>query len=152
MAGSGKNPTDRGRPGIKQYLLVDSNGIPLAVKGTPANQPDIQEMLPMVASLGPRDEEGEPRRLPKKLYGDRAYDSESHREKLRELGIEPQLARRREGHGSHLGVYRWVVERTISWLHGFRKIRMVTEKTEEMQVAFLNLATAIICFRFLHPS
>lgn len=152
VMGSGKNPTDRGRPGIKQHLLVDSNGIPLAVERTPANRPDIQELLPMVASTGPRDEEGEPRRLPKRLYGDRAYDSEPHREKLRELGIEPRLARRRQAHGSHLGVYRWVVERTISWQHGFRKIRMVTEKTEEMQLAFLNLGAAIVCFRFLHPS
>ena len=28
----------------------------------------------------------------------------------------------------------------ISWLHGFRKLRFVTEKTDEMQFAFLNLA------------
>src|SRR5215212_5541018 len=27
---SGPNPTDRGRPGVKQHLLVDGNGIPLA--------------------------------------------------------------------------------------------------------------------------
>jgi hypothetical protein len=47
------------------------------------------------------------------------------------------------------GGYSWVVERTISWLHGFRKIRFVTEKTEEMQFAFLNLALSLICLRFL---
>jgi len=41
------------------------------------------------------------------------------------------------------------VERTNSWLHGFRKLRFVTEKTKEMQFAFFNLALALICFRFL---
>ena len=44
---------------------------------------------------------------------------------------------------------RWVVERCFSWLHGFRKLRFVTEKTQEMQFAFFNLALALICLRFL---
>src|SRR3979409_1825616 len=30
VAGSGKNPTDRGRPGVKHHALVDGQGIPLA--------------------------------------------------------------------------------------------------------------------------
>jgi hypothetical protein len=42
-----------------------------------------------------------------------------------------------------------VVEQFFSWLHGFRKLRLVTEKPQEMQFAFLNLAAALICFRFL---
>jgi hypothetical protein len=42
-----------------------------------------------------------------------------------------------------------VVERLISWLHGFRKLRFVTEKTEETQFAFLDLACSLICLRFL---
>jgi transposase len=83
------------------------------------------------------------------LYGDRAYDSEEHREALRQRGIVPQLARRYAEHGSGLGKVRWLVERFFSWRHGFRKLRLVTEKTQEMQFAFLNLAAALICFRFL---
>jgi hypothetical protein len=46
-------------------------------------------------------------------------------------------------------VFRWVVERFLSWRHGFRKERLVTEKTQDMQFAFLNLACALICYRFL---
>ena len=45
-----------------------------------------------------------------------------------------------------------MVERFFSWLHGFRKLRFVTEKTQEMQFAFLNLALSLICLRFLEPS
>jgi hypothetical protein len=42
-----------------------------------------------------------------------------------------------------------VVERFFSWEHGFRKLRFVTEKTQEMQFAFFNLGLALICLRFL---
>ena len=103
-------------------------------------------------ACGPLDAKGEPRRRPGKVCGDRAYDSEPHREELRERGIDPKLAKRRTEHGSGLGKYRWVVGRLISWLHGFRKLRFVTEKTREMQFAFFNLALGLICFRFLKPS
>jgi transposase len=152
VEGSGPNPTDRGRPGIKQHVLVDANGVPLAGDATPANTPDIKELLPLVDSCGPQDEAGEPRRLPRKLYGDRAYDSAPHRDELRARGIEPKLAKRQTAPGSGLGVYRWVVERTISWLHGFRKLRLVTEKTQEIQFAFLNIALSMISYRFLKQS
>src|SRR5215469_5389887 len=152
VQGSGKNPTDRGRPGVKQHVLVDANGVPLAGDITPANIPEIKELLPLVDSCGPLDEIEEPQRVPDKMYGDPAYDSEPHRQELRERGIAPELAKRNTEHGSGLGVYRWVVERTISWLHGFRKMRLVTEKTEEMKFAFFNLAQALICFRFLEQS
>jgi transposase len=146
---SGPNPTDRGRPGLKQHVLVDAQGIPLAGDVTPANVPEIKELLPLVDSCGPLDEAGEPRRRPEALYGDRAYDSQPHREELQRRGIEPKLAERETEHGSGLGVFRWVAERTMAWLHGFRKLRFVTEKTNESKYAFFDLALALICFRFL---
>lgn len=152
VKGSGKNPTDRGRPGVKQHLLADAKGIPLAGLSTPANVPEIAMLLPLVDTHGPLNSKGKPKRQPKRVDGDRAYDSEPHRQELRQRGILPQLAKRCTEHGSGLGKYRWVVERLISWLHGFRKTRFVTEKTEEMQFALLNLALALICFRYLFPS
>jgi transposase len=152
VGGSGRNPTDRGRPGVKQHALVDAKGVPLAGDVTPANRPEVEELLPLVDACGPLDGDDEPRHLPEEVYGDRAYDSEAHRDELRERGVEPKLAKRNTAHGSGLGVYRWVVERTVSWMHGFRKLRFVTEKTEEMKFALFNLAQALICFRFLEPS
>jgi transposase len=150
VEGSGKNPTDRGRPGVKHHALVDGHGIPLAGDVTPANTPEIKELLPLVDSAGPLGEEtGEPLHRPEAVYADRAYDSEPHREELRQRDIEPKLAKRKTAHGSGLGKVRWVVERFFSWLHGFRKLRFVTEKTQEMQFAFFNLALALICLRFL---
>lgn len=152
VEGSGPNPTDRGRPGIKQHLETDARGLPLAGVNTPANVPEGTVLLPLVDAAGPLDDDGQPTRRPRRVYADRAYDAEPRREALRDRGIDPHLARRRTPHGSGMGRYRWVVERTISWLHGFRKLRFITEKTDEMQTAFLNLGLALICFRFLHPN
>jgi transposase len=155
VAGSGPNPTDRGRPGVKHHLLVDANGVPLAGEVTGANVPDAAGTLPLVDAAGPVDPTGEaegPGGRPAELYGDRAYDAEALRDALREREIEPKLAKRRTAHGSGLGVHRWVVERTLGWLHNFRRLRVVTEKTQEMQLAFLNLGLSLICFRYLENS
>lgn len=150
VEGSGPNPTDRGRPGVKHHALVDGHGIPLAGDITPANTAEIQELLPLVDSAGPLDEAtGEPAHRPEAVYGDRAFGSEPHREELRARGIDPKLAARYTEHGSGLGKYRWVVERFFAWLHGFRKLRFVTEKTPEMQIALFDLALSLICLRFL---
>jgi transposase len=150
VEGSGPNPTDRGRPGVKHHALVDRHSIPLAGVVTPANTPEVKALLPLVDSAGPLDDDtGEPQHRPGEVDADRAYDSEPHRQALRDRGIEPKLAKRRTPHGSGLGKVRWVVERFFSWLHGFRKLRFITEKDEEMQFAFFNLALALICLRFL---
>jgi transposase len=147
---SGPSPVDRGRPGVKHHLVVDGHGIPLAGLPTPANRPEVKELLAVVDSIGPvGGKPGRPKQRPDALYADRAYDSEPHREKLRQRGIDPKLAKRNTGHGSGLGVFRWVVERTVSWLHGFRKLRLVTEKNLDTQMAFFTLGMAMICFRFL---
>ncbi|HTU90716.1 MAG TPA: IS5 family transposase [Gemmataceae bacterium] len=94
VEGSSKNPTDRGRPGVKQHILVDANGVPLAGDVTPANVPEVKELLPLVDSCGPGDESAESRRHSQKMYGDRTYDSEPHREQLRKRNIEPKIAKR----------------------------------------------------------
>jgi transposase len=153
VEGSGPNPTDRGRPGVKHHVVVDGHGTPLVIDRTAANVADISHLPTMMASIPPvRGRPGRPRRRPAKLYADRGYDSEELRAELRGEGIEPFIAKRRTGHGSGLGLYRWVVERAIAWLHGFRKLRLVTEKTEDMQYAFLNLAHVVILWRVLNLS
>ncbi|WP_260326177.1 transposase, partial [Paraburkholderia atlantica] len=50
-------------------------------------------------------------------------------------------------HGSGLGKTRWVVERTISWLHNFRRLRICFERLAFIHEAFMKLACCIICWR-----
>jgi IS5 family transposase len=131
---------------------VDAGGLPVAGVTTAANVHEVRQLVPLVDAAGPQLHDGGPIHRPRKLYADRAYDSERHREQLRARGINPHLAKRGAPHGSGLGRFRWVVERTISWLHGFRKLRFVTEKDEENQFALFNLGMALIAFRALYPN
>ncbi|MEU7039095.1 transposase [Streptomyces sp. NPDC046237] len=45
------------------------------------------------------------------------------------------------------GIHRWVVERTIAWLHGFRRLRVRWERRDDIHEAFLGLATCLITHR-----
>lgn len=147
---TGKNPTDRSKLGTKHHIVTDAQGIPLAVTITGSNVPDIKEMLHVVDAIpNVHGKVGHPRKRPDVLYGDRAYDSEPHRRALKRRGICPQLAHRCTEHGSGLGIYRWVVERTGSWLHSFRKLRLRTDRAPGIHEAFVALASSLICMWFL---
>jgi transposase len=131
-------------------VITDANGIPLAAHLSGANRHDITELQSLVEAIPPvRGKRGHPRRRPDRVQGDRAYDSEPHRQWLRRLGIEPVLAKRNTPHGSGLGVYRWVVERTLAWLHQFKRLRIRYERWPELHEAFMSLGCALICWRFL---
>ena len=44
-----------------------------------------------------------------------------------------------------LGKWRWVVERTLGWLHRFRRLRIRYERRADIHQAFLSLACILIC-------
>jgi transposase len=48
-------------------------------------------------------------------------------------------------------VFRWVVERTIAWLHTFGRLRRRLDRHTELQEALLQMACALICLNFLDP-
>jgi hypothetical protein len=74
---------------------------------TSANTADVTQLLPVIEAIPPvAGKIGRPRRRPQSVYADRAYDSQRHRDQLRNLGIEPFLAKRNTEHGSGLGSYR----------------------------------------------
>jgi transposase len=147
---TGPNPTDRGKPGSKHHVLVDAHGIPLAEKVTAANVNDVVEVVPLVVAIPPvAGKPGRPKERPAAVQGDRGYDSEPARRVLRWLGIQPLLARRRTAHGSGLGATRWVVERTLAWLHNFGRLRIRRERRTDIHQAFLTLAASLICLAFV---
>ncbi len=57
---------------------------------------------------------GRPRKRPKKLQAEKAYEFPRCREALRKRGITPRIARRGIESSEKLGRYRWVVQRTLS--------------------------------------
>jgi transposase len=110
----------------------------------------VTQLLPLVDGIPPiRGKLGAPKRRPKLVQADRAYDSDPHRRALRQRGIDSQIARRRTQHGSGLGKTRWVVERTIAWLHWYKRLRVRWERLATMHKALLKLGCCLICWRFL---
>ena len=127
--------------------------MPLAALLTGANRHDVTQLLPLVDAIPPvRGKRGRPRRRPERVQGDRAYDSDPHRRQIRERRIEPVLAERGAPHGSGLGVFRWVVERTLAWLHQYRRLRIRYERRADIHEAFLSIGCALICFKRLQGS
>lgn len=147
---TGPSPVDRRKPGTKHHLITDAGGIPLAVRLTGANRHDSTQLRALVQAVPPvRGRRGRPRRRPKALLADRGYDAEPHRRWLRQMRIRPRIARRRTAHGSGLGTQRWVVERTIAWLHQMRRLRTRFERRADIHQAFLTLGCVLICWRSL---
>jgi transposase len=147
---TGPNPTDRRKPGTKQHLLVDRHGVPLAIRVTGANRHDVQEIIPLVVNLEPiGGPPGPPVQKPGAVQADRAYHSASVDAILRWLGITPKIAKRNTPHGSGLGRTRWVVERTIGWIRGFRRLRVRFDRTDAVYNAWNSLAASLICWRIL---
>jgi transposase len=92
---------------------------------------------------------GHPRRRPDKLHADKGYDYPCYRRWLRQRGITPRIARSGQESKERLGRHRWVVERTIGWLHRYRRLRIRYERRAEIHLAFLYLACSLISWRFI---
>jgi transposase len=147
---TGPSPVDRSRPGSKHAVATDAQGVPLVVDTVPANTPDANLTVPLVDAVPSiAGQPGHPRNRPDHVMGDRGFDDEGQREELRQRGIDPELAKRRTPHGSGLGVSRWVVERTISWFHQFRRLRVRFESRDDIHQSLCNLAEVLITYRFL---
>ncbi|MFO1005134.1 MAG: transposase [Planctomycetaceae bacterium] len=150
---SGPSPVDRRKLGTKLTLLTDLRGTPLVLRSAPAHFSDHREILPTVAAypaIG--GQPGRPRQLPDLLFADAGYDSQATREALSARGIDSAIRYRNRPHGSHLGRFRWPVERTFSWIKGLRRMRIRYDRHPTLIDAWNNLSLAAICFRILHPA
>jgi len=147
---TGPNPTDRRKAGSKHHVATDAQGTPLAALLTAANVNDVTQLLPLIEALPSiGGKPGQRLRKPRVVQGDRGYDSQPLREELHARGIRTRIARRGTLNGSGLGKTRWVVERTLAWLHQFRRLRVRYERRPDIHQAFLTLGCAMICWRTL---
>jgi transposase len=146
---TGPNPTDRSKKGCKRHIVTDADGIPLVVRTGPANRPDAEMELEMLDAIPPcAGRRGRPRSRPEAFQGDGAYGikalvAEVVRRRVRSL-LAPYGTARTE-HGSGLGKTRYVVERTLSWMGNFRRLKLCYERFGEHFQAFHDLAASLIC-------
>jgi transposase len=152
--------------GTKLSLLVDRAGTPLAVSVAPGNYHDgalgfltftndykpppiLRGILPDAAKTA------EPT-----LLADKGYDGLRFRQFVQERGFRPLIPTRRciptEQATGELYVEdaalqrkRYVVERTLGWLKGFRRLRYRVDRTVASFHAFVYLAVLVLCVRRL---
>ncbi len=106
--------------GVKIITVVDARGLPIAVD-TASTQPHETKLIHGLFEFMLTDEK------PELIIGDKAYDSDVLVEAMGNVGIEmiaPQDGRKLRRYKKRL-----IVERTISWLQNFRRLRIRWEKS-----------------------
>jgi transposase len=95
---TGLSPDDRGRIDSKHHLILDANGIPLAVSLTGGNRNDVTQLVPLaMASARYAASPVAPASGPGRVVADRGYDHDKHRRQLWRRGPKPVTARRATG-------------------------------------------------------
>ena len=141
---------DRGKPGSKIHVLADRAGLPLAVAASAANVNDADALKALVRAVpAVRSRRGPRRRKPDKLHADKAYDQGGLRKWLRGRGIAVRIARKGIESSEKLGRHRWVIERTIAWLTGYRRLTLRYERNASHFLAFITLAATLTCYKKL---
>lgn len=148
---TGPDPTNRGKLGCKRHLVVDGRGVPLGVIVSAANVHDSRMFeAALDAVQGIRNgRRGRPQRRPLKLHADKGYDARRCRQACWKRGITPRIARRGVESSRTLGRHRWVIERTLSWLNRFKRLKLRYERRMDVHLALLILACSLICLRRL---
>ncbi|WP_031511632.1 transposase, partial [Streptomyces megasporus] len=86
---------------------------------------------------------------PVRLHADKAYDIPHLRRWLWGKRIGVRIARKGIDTSERLGRRRWVIERTMSWLTGYRRLNHRYERRPGNYLAFLGLAAALCCYKRL---
>ena len=139
--------------GTKRSILVESNGVPIAVVISGANTHDVkllEKTLDAVVITRPEVTE----HAPQHLCADAAYTGTSAAEAMSERKYTPHVRSRGEEKEEKQGgkkARRWVVEVTLSWFNRFRKLLVRWEKKEKNYLALLHFACAIIVWRKVMP-
>ena len=127
-------------------LLVDRRGLPLSIDTESANVNEIK----LIERLVDRSLISEV--PPERLIYDKAADSNPLRARMAAGGIDlicPTRKNRKHGpmpDKRKLRRYkrRWIVERTIGWLHNFRRTVVRWEYHAHLFKAFVQLAATVI--------
>jgi len=96
-----------------------------------------------------RGKVGHPRCRPDSYLGDAAYWSKASNSKVRARGVTPRFRKIGSEHGSGLGRFRYVVERTLAWFGNRRRLRLCYEKNGQMFQGLHDLTAALICAKKL---
>jgi len=146
--GDGIGATKAGK-GVKIMVMIDAKGLPVAVdtlSASPHESQLVQGMFDFMLAG----------KMPERLIGDKAYDSDALDAMLAERGIEmiaPHRGNRRPENVTQdarkLRRYkrRWLVERTIAWLQNYRRLCIRWEKSTKLFQGFLHFGCALMLLK-----
>ena len=147
----GRNPTDRGKNGVKKSLLVEASGGPLALALAGAHRHDSKLLAATLEAIV--IERPQPSvEQPQHLCLDKAFDSAVSEATVRAQHYVPHIRRIGEEKLDEQGekrypARRWVVERTFAWLSKCRALLVRYDKKSSNYLALLQLACALLWFR-----
>lgn len=118
--------------------------------GVERNTHDSEGLKPMVEGHQTRHAPHRGRHFkPQRLHADKAYDRTDLRKWLRGKRIGVRIARKGIESSERSGRRRWVIERTMSWLSGYRRLSPRYERDPRNYLVFLGLAAALCCYKRL---
>ena len=146
----GKNPTDRGKNGTKQSLLVEGDGGPLGAVIAGANVPDMKLLEATIEAIVV--DRPAPEELEQHLSLDRGYDNPTGHEVTARQGYIPHIRpigedRREKRRPGRRKARRWVVERTLAWLSKCRALLIRYDKHDVNYLGLIQLACALLWYR-----
>jgi putative transposase len=151
---TGRNPTDRGKRGVKRSVLTDGRGVPLAAVIDAANRNDHMLMRQTIEAL-PVERPRPTRRRAHHLCLDKGYDYAEPRALAEAFGFTLHLQTRGEEvqakRHARAKARRWVVERAHSWLNRFRAILIRWNKKPANYLGLIHLACGIVTWRHALP-
>jgi transposase len=129
-------------------VVADFNGLPLAADAASARPHEVTLVRDTLAARFTRER-------PRRLIGDRAYDSDPLDRELKEQGVEliaPHRSNRSKPatqDGRRLRRYRrrWKVERLNAWLQNFRRVATRFDYYAENYLGFVHLGCIKILLR-----
>ncbi|WP_442815122.1 IS5 family transposase [Streptomyces sp. NBC_01775] len=142
---AGPSPVDRGKPGSRMHILSDANGLPVRVGLSAANTHDSLGLKPILSHFHMGHESHVAESKPQRLHADKAYDVPHLRRWLWGKHIGVRIARKGIDSSERLGRRRRVIERTMSWLTGYRRLNHRYERKPGNYLAFLGLSAALCC-------
>jgi transposase len=124
--------------GIKRHLLTDTNGLPLDIRITPANEPErdvcfqiLQDKTELIKKL-------------EEVYADSGYKGERFEyEVYQDTGISITIVPRKQNtkHNFHIVPKRWIIERSFSWIEKCHRLWKNTER-----LAITSKSMVELCF------
>ena len=141
---AGKNPTDRGRNGVKRSVIIDWNKTVLSIIVSAANKHDFNLLTPHIKKIK------QFLNTRKVILSDSAWDSQKLKKELLEKNlvlISSTNIRRNKSRDRFYPKGRWKIEQFFGIQQWYRGIKTCWSKCENSFLALCQMASSIHNFK-----